>query len=74
MYTMKSINLNKYHEIAVYLRRLALEAESSGRDYCIADTHALLTASAAMDNLILKLTEAQSVITTFSCEKKNNVD
>ena len=56
------------------MKQLALEAQSSGRNYCIIDTHALLTASAAMDNLILKMTEALSVISTLSSNGKGEVD
>lgn len=74
MVIMKSLNLEKYHEIAAYLRLITIEAQSSGRNYCITDTHALLTASAAMDNLILKITEALSVISTLSSNGKGEVD
>ena len=68
---MNKINLAKYHELALYLRQLAVDAQSSGRNYCLADTQVLCTVSAAMDNLILKITEALSVISTFSSEGKN---
>ncbi|ELO0990058.1 hypothetical protein RZD54_005529 [Citrobacter freundii] len=49
------MNLEKYHELAAYLKHLADIQKSEGRDYSIVDHKLLVTTSAAIEQLLMEI-------------------
>ncbi|HDR2790997.1 TPA: hypothetical protein QCJ61_005151 [Enterobacter asburiae] len=53
------MNLDKYHDLAVYLLRMAEKQKSEGRDYSVIDHKFLVTTAAAIEELLLKLKDCR---------------
>ncbi|MBM3071673.1 hypothetical protein [Lelliottia sp. RWM.1] len=53
------MNLDKYHNLALYLLRIAEMQKDEGRDYSLVDYRLLTTTAAAIEELLMKVKDSR---------------
>lgn len=53
------MNLDKYHNLALYLLRIAETQKDEGRDYSLVDYRLLTTTAAAIEELLMKINDCR---------------
>lgn len=55
------MNLEKYHDLAVYILHLAEVQKKENRDYSIVEYNFLITVAAAIEELIMKVKDCRAI-------------